>query len=82
MKMAKTQTQTDVPQSKTGTRQRPIAVAELPLLKLGLKDEIRARAYQLYTERGARPGSAIEDWLQAEAEILASHAVEIIEPKA
>jgi len=29
---------------------------------------IRLRAYELYRERGERPGSALEDWLRAEAE--------------
>jgi len=32
---------------------------------------IRVRAYQLYEERGRRDGHDIEDWLRAEAEILA-----------
>ena len=29
---------------------------------------IRLRAYELYLERGNRPGSALEDWTQAECE--------------
>ena len=32
---------------------------------------IRQRAYELYLERGERPGSALEDWLRAEAEACA-----------
>lgn len=31
-----------------------------------LEDLIRRRAYELYLERGGRPGSPLEDWLQAE----------------
>ena len=31
---------------------------------------IRVRAYQLYEERGCEHGHDLEDWLQAEAEIL------------
>ena len=31
---------------------------------------IALRAYQLYLDRGSEPGSAEEDWLQAEQEIL------------
>lgn len=31
-------------------------------------EEIRARAYELYLERGAENGNDIEDWLRAENE--------------
>ncbi|MGH9562335.1 MAG: DUF2934 domain-containing protein, partial [Terracidiphilus sp.] len=34
-----------------------------------LDDRIRLRAYELYEQRGSLPGSALEDWLQAEAEL-------------
>jgi Protein of unknown function (DUF2934) len=30
---------------------------------------IRCRAYELYLERGDQPGSALDDWLQAEREL-------------
>jgi hypothetical protein len=40
----------------------PTAAAE-PLEVL-----IRRRAYELYVERGNRPGSALEDWIRAERE--------------
>lgn len=33
------------------------------------EDEIRKRAYEIYRERGGGPGSALDDWLQAEAEL-------------
>jgi DUF2934 family protein len=33
------------------------------------EDEIRKRAYELYQERDGGPGNALEDWLQAEAEL-------------
>jgi hypothetical protein len=35
-----------------------------------LEEQVRERAYQLYLERGEVPGFEVEDWLQAEAEIL------------
>ena len=35
-----------------------------------LQDQIRARAYQLYERRGRDDGYDMEDWLQAEAELL------------
>jgi len=33
--------------------------------------EIQIRAYELYVERGKLQGFALEDWLRAEAEVLA-----------
>ena len=34
-----------------------------------LEDRIRQRAHAIYLERGARDGSDVDDWLQAEQEI-------------
>jgi hypothetical protein len=36
-----------------------------------LEERIRIRAYELYEKRGKRDGSALGDWLQAEAELTA-----------
>jgi hypothetical protein len=41
--------------------------------KLGfpeLEDRIRERAYQLYEKRGYVQGYALDDWLEAKAEVL------------
>lgn len=35
-----------------------------------LEHEIRMRAYDRYEQRGKRDGRALEDWLQAESEVL------------
>jgi hypothetical protein len=35
-----------------------------------LERKIRGRARQLYEERGAADGRALEDWVRAESEIL------------
>lgn len=35
-----------------------------------LQQRIRSRAYELYLERGRKPGSSLDDWLRAEKEIL------------
>jgi len=35
-----------------------------------LRARIERRAYELYVERGCREGCALEDWLDAEREIL------------
>ena len=37
---------------------------------LPLEEQIRLRAYMLYEARGCEPGLALDDWLQAEQEIL------------
>ncbi len=34
-----------------------------------LEDRIRARAYELYEERGKEDGYDLDDWLRAEAEV-------------
>jgi hypothetical protein len=34
-----------------------------------LKEKIRARAYEIYEQRGRDEGHHIDDWLQAEAEV-------------
>jgi hypothetical protein len=36
----------------------------------GLREHIAARAYGLYEERGFRQGCDLQDWLDAEREIL------------
>ena len=33
------------------------------------EEQVRARAFQLYLERGRQPGHELEDWLQAEFEL-------------
>lgn len=33
-------------------------------------EQIQARAYELYLNRGCQPGQAMDDWLQAEYELL------------
>ena len=34
------------------------------------EQEIRSRAYEIYLQRGEQPGSELEDWLQAERELI------------
>ena len=34
-----------------------------------LEEQIRRRAYELYEQRGRIDGYALDDWLQAEAEV-------------
>jgi hypothetical protein len=35
-----------------------------------LRSAVRKRAYELYLARKGGPGSEVQDWLQAEAEVL------------
>jgi hypothetical protein len=37
-----------------------------------IEEQIRERAYQLFIERGSRDGHAVQDWLDAELELLAN----------
>ena len=37
------------------------------------EDRIRARAYDLYVQRGGESGFELDDWLQAEQEIADTH---------
>lgn len=37
------------------------------------RGEIELRAHQIYVERGGAPGQDVEDWLQAERELLEKH---------
>ena len=36
----------------------------------GLETKINERAYQLYVSKGSNDGSDLDDWLQAEKEVL------------
>lgn len=48
----------------------PIVAPELTHTP-ALVERIRARAYELYVERGFQHGHDVQDWLDAEAEIIA-----------
>ena len=39
-----------------------------------VQERIRARAYQLYLERGGTDGYDVEDWLTAESEVRNTNA--------
>jgi hypothetical protein len=50
-----------------------ISMKERPSANLvPLEERIRARAFELYVERGNESGSELDDWLQAEEEIAAA----------
>jgi hypothetical protein len=37
-----------------------------------LEKEVQVRAYELYEQHGRRQGSALQDWLEAEREVMDS----------
>jgi Protein of unknown function (DUF2934) len=41
------------------------------MTETGIEEQIRQRAYGLYEGRGRAEGKALDDWLQAEEEVLA-----------
>ncbi len=43
-------------------------------------EEIEQRAYEIYLKRGNADGVALEDWLAAERELLASRQTELSDP--
>ena len=47
--------------------------ASVPQTTTDLTDLIRARAYELYVQRGMEDGHDLEDWLAAEAELRGSN---------
>jgi hypothetical protein len=47
--------------------QTPIEMKDLPL-----EERIRQRAHEIYLRRGGQDGTDMDDWLQAEQELLAA----------
>jgi hypothetical protein len=44
---------------------------EIPLNDDDFRERIALRAYEIYEDRGGQHGRDIDDWLQAESEVLA-----------
>ncbi|MFZ0955252.1 MAG: DUF2934 domain-containing protein [Candidatus Sulfotelmatobacter sp.] len=58
-------------QAKSQSRPEIVKAAPRPsVVPFSLEEEIRRRAFELYTQRGASSGSETDDWLVAEREIL------------
>jgi hypothetical protein len=59
-----------MPAGAVGSAKKPQAVAS-PTAREPLDSQARIaqRAYQIYEQRGDGPGSALDDWLQAEREV-------------
>ena len=57
----------------------PIRAKEPLIETLPLEERIRQRAKELYRERGNQFGSQLDDWLQAEKEIVHAHQDALID---
>ena len=60
----------------------PARAKEPPVETLSLEERIRRRAYELYVQQGNQSGSELDDWLQAEEEMLQAQQQVIDEAKA
>ena len=49
----------------------PVALREKKSVALPVEERIRSRAYELYVQRGGVGASDVDDWVQAEEEVLA-----------
>ncbi len=45
------------------------------------REKVAQRAYQIYVERGKKPGSDFDDWVRAEKEILGQSNAKKVFPK-
>jgi hypothetical protein len=57
----------------------PARVPESSIETLSLEEHIRRRAYEFYIRRGRQSGLELDDWLQAEEEILHAHKDALVE---
>jgi hypothetical protein len=46
------------------------------------QEEIAVRAYQLYLKRGGTPGNELEDWIQAERQLIGDNGKPRLKAKA
>ena len=58
--------------ASTGFEPQAAAATSSATFTPELTERIRARAYELWIARGCRDGSAEQDWIEAEAEILST----------
>jgi hypothetical protein len=54
-------------------KKRPDSVRKMPALA-PTTEEIAQRAYEIFLARGEEPGHDLDDWFQAESELLREHA--------
>jgi hypothetical protein len=64
-------TETPQPQIVNATKSVLPDMTGFVATQIDLEAQIRQRAFQLYEERGRKPGHQDEDWLRAEQEVRA-----------
>jgi hypothetical protein len=65
------------PTEKSSSESQPQTASGAPT-----REEIELRAHQIYVERGGAQGQDVEDWLQAERELLGKYAKTGLKAKA
>lgn len=55
----------------TAAAAQAAAPAKVTTRAVDINEAVRARAYQLFEQRGYSHGADLEDWLRAETEVLA-----------
>lgn len=81
--LALTQHATNLYQHQRMNATTDLLAAEDTFLKGGMRtihEKIALRAYLKAEQRGFAPGHALDDWLEAEAEILAEEAITHLQP--
>ena len=65
------------PTEKSSSESQPQTASEVPT-----REEIELRAYQIYVERDGAHGQHVEDWLQAERELVEKYGKPVQKAKA
>ena len=55
-------------------RQTPISSETDTTFSIDTQEQVRRRAFEIYVQRGAQDGHDLDDWLQAEAEIISQQS--------
>lgn len=56
--------------NEVGMLTKPLNRVLVPSKSRPTSEQIAARAYEIFLLRGAAPGSDVDDWLQAEKELV------------
>ncbi len=56
--------------NKKNAKKSPNRTTNGTLGAIPLREEIEARAHEIYLARGSEPGHELDDWLQAEREVM------------
>jgi hypothetical protein len=65
------------PTEKSSSESQPQTTSEAPT-----REEIELRAYQIYVERDGAHGQDVEDWVQAERELVEKYGKPVQKAKA